>query len=283
MSTTTEENTKLVKYEPTDAAIAELKTRLDATLIDCRTPQGYEAARRGIGECRALRVAVEKKRVALKADALEYGRRVDSEAKRITAMLEAIEDPLQAKKDAIDNEKKRIAQEAEEKRLAAIRAEEERLIAVAKAERDALVAEENRKLEEQRAAIRAEQEKLAAEKARIEAEQAAERAKLEAERKAQEAAAHEAWLKQEAAIKEAFAAQEQEKLRRRPNAKSWTPNGEPSRRNAMPSNVSGLPRKPQNVSSVRRGSGSSWSGSKPNGWPRRKPNDWRRNRHGLRR
>jgi hypothetical protein len=136
MSTTTEQ-TRLINYAPTDAALAEMKARLVATKFDCRTPAGYDAARRGIAECRTLRVAVEKKRVELKADALAWGKKVDTEAKRITAELESIEEPLQAAKDAIDNEKKRIAQEAEEKRLAAIRAEEERLAAEAKAKRDA--------------------------------------------------------------------------------------------------------------------------------------------------
>ena len=217
-------NVGVIEYSPTDASLAEMKTRLAVAKFDCKTPMGYEAARKGIAECRTLRVAVEKKRVELKADALAWGKKVDAEARRITSELESIEEPLQAAKDAIDNEKKRIAQEAEAKRLAELKAEEDRKAAEAEAERQALIAEENRKLAEQREALRIEQEKMAAERAeneRLAAEVRAEhekkmreeQAKLDAARKAQEAAAHEAWLKQEAAIKEAFAIQEQARLK----------------------------------------------------------------------
>jgi hypothetical protein len=165
----------LVQYDPTDAAIAEMKQRLKADLFDCSTTSGYEGCRKAIAEVRAIRVNVEKHRKFLKEESLEYGRKVDSEAKRITAELESIEEPLKAKKQAIDDEKERVKREAEEKRLAAIKAEQDRVAAEAEAKRQAEIAAENARMAAEREALRVEQEKLAV-----------ERAKVEAERKAQE-------------------------------------------------------------------------------------------------
>jgi len=66
------------------------------------------------------RVAVEKKRKDLKADALEWGRKVDAEAKRISALLEPIEVHLQTEEDKVTKEKERIKAEK-------IRLEQERV------------------------------------------------------------------------------------------------------------------------------------------------------------
>ena len=35
----------MINFSPTDSAIAELRTRLDASLVDCSKPSDYEAAR----------------------------------------------------------------------------------------------------------------------------------------------------------------------------------------------------------------------------------------------
>ena len=63
---------------------------------------------------RTARTDVEKRRKELKQDALDYGRLVDSTAKRITERLEAIEGPLKANKELIDAENERIKREKEE-------------------------------------------------------------------------------------------------------------------------------------------------------------------------
>jgi hypothetical protein len=78
-------------------------------------PADYKAVSAAISEVKTKRVEVEKTRKVFKADALEYGRKVDAEAKRVTALLLEIEEPLKATKQAVDDEK---AREAEEKRLA---------------------------------------------------------------------------------------------------------------------------------------------------------------------
>lgn len=60
---------------------------------------------------KSIRVDVEKKRVSLKADSLEYGRRVDSEANRITQLLLPIEKHLLEQEDFRKKEKERIKAE----------------------------------------------------------------------------------------------------------------------------------------------------------------------------
>lgn len=107
---------ELQKYNMTDAAIAKLKT--DYMVLTVKTPQdiaGYEIVRKARIDIKKRRVEVEKIRVQLKAESLEYGRRVDGEAKRITALLEPIEDHLIRQEKIVDDERARIKAEAEAK------------------------------------------------------------------------------------------------------------------------------------------------------------------------
>lgn len=181
----TEESTFLVRYDVSDAWIAEMKARCADLAFD--TPAQYRESTKALQVVRETRTSVEKRRVDLKRDILAAGRLVDSEAKRITALLLEIETPLKAKKDAVDDEKARQKREEEEARLWAERELE--------AQRQA---EEKKKADE---AARIERERLAAERAEFEAQKAAaakereqaeaaarlERQKLEAERAALEA------------------------------------------------------------------------------------------------
>ena len=105
----------------TDAAIDVL--RQEYAGLEIKTTADYERVRLAIADVRDRRVTVEKTRVELKAGALEYGRRVDSEAKRITAMLAEIEEPLKAEKQRVDDEKARVKREKEEAERARIEAE----------------------------------------------------------------------------------------------------------------------------------------------------------------
>lgn len=121
------------------------------------SPQGYKAVQAAIGELRSARVDVERRRKDLKAESLEYGRRVDEVAKYLTGLIEAIEHPLKAKKAAVDEEKARIKAEKEAAERAAIeakiRAEQEAETARLKAEAERL-AQERAALEAERAALR---------------------------------------------------------------------------------------------------------------------------------
>ncbi len=96
-----------VKYDITNAAINQL--RLQYAGLEIIDKPSYKAIVAAIADVRGRRTSVEKRRKELKAGALDYGRRVDGEAKRITELLEAIEEPLKEKKLAEDSkETKRI-------------------------------------------------------------------------------------------------------------------------------------------------------------------------------
>ena len=108
-------DTNIIDYSVTDAALAELKQKYGSLRATFGDGMAYKSVTDAISVVRTLRVNVEKKRVELKADALEYGRKVDAEAKRITAALLEVEEPLKANKDEIDAEKERLRAEKAKK------------------------------------------------------------------------------------------------------------------------------------------------------------------------
>lgn len=152
-----------------DEIISGLKGRL--TGLTANTYDGYQMVKAGIAEARTFRTGVEKARKELKKSALDWGRKVDTEAKRVTDLIMQIETPLREEKSRIDDE-------AERKRKAVEKAE--RLAAEAKerAEKEAREAEEQAKREEEKRQHEAEQAKLKAERESL----AKERKKLDAER-----------------------------------------------------------------------------------------------------
>ena len=83
------------EYGISDAKIAELAEKYN-DLREIKDTASRAMAAAGRRECRELRIAVEIKRKELKADALEFGRKVDGEAKRVTELLRQVEDPLDA-------------------------------------------------------------------------------------------------------------------------------------------------------------------------------------------
>lgn len=170
-------STHVVEYSVSDAAIEKLRERYSGLTI--ANTADYERVRVGIGEIRDIRVQVEKTRVELKADALAYGRKVDAEAKRITALLLEIEEPLKLEKQKVDDEKARVKREKEE-------AERRRIEEELRIKREAEEAEVARLKAEQDERDRIERERIAAEQ-KAEADRLAkERAALEAERAAAE-------------------------------------------------------------------------------------------------
>ena len=150
-------------------AIAKLKAEyqgLDAT-------KDYKAVVEAIAHLRGLRTGVEARRVALKAWALEHGRKVDGRAKELTALLEEIEGPLKAQRKAIDDAKEN---ERREKEAAELRRVQEELRVAREAEeakRKAEREEEDRKQAAARAEIEAERKKLADERAKVDADRRA--------------------------------------------------------------------------------------------------------------
>lgn len=85
--------------------------------LSADTKDGYESVRKAIAVCRTTRTGIEKKRKELNEDARVWINSVNAEAKRLTSAIEEIEDPLKAKKQAVDDEKERIKRQAEEARV----------------------------------------------------------------------------------------------------------------------------------------------------------------------
>jgi colicin import membrane protein len=225
--------TKLAtQYNVPDARIAELKAKYSGlTIMSVTDKKGYDLVHSARMEVKELRLAVEKKRVELKAYSLEYGRKVDAEAGRIKKLLEPLEESLEAEEERIDAEKEAIRAAAQNAvhhpynigDLAAMPAtafalvlatateahelrEKERLAAEAalaekRAEEERLAREQ---AEAKAAAEKAERERLAAERAKLDAEQAEFRRQQEefqAQRRAQEQADRDKRIAEEAAAR----------------------------------------------------------------------------------
>ena len=190
----------LVQYGITAEDIAATRRKYEGLTAD--SPGGYELVRRAISEIRTTRVAIEERRVALKSDALAYGRLVDVKAKELTGMLLSIEEPLKAKKALIDDEKERRRAEAEAERVRLFeeaqrqkRAAEEALAQAERETKEAKLREAEAEAEAERARLDEERKALAVEREALRAErEAAERAQLErdARIKAEEAATEKA-------------------------------------------------------------------------------------------
>lgn len=223
--------TAIAEYSKTEAALATLSTNYKGVIYDVTTAEGMKAASAGRAELRTYRTSLEKVRQALKVDVLERGRAIDGEAKRITAELESLENPIdeQIKKEekrredirlaaqreveAKIMEEQRLAKEAEERRIAVERAEiaaqQEALAQAQREQREREVAAQREIEERERAArLRIEDEQREArrlqqvEEDRIRAERKAEQDKIDeahrveaerlrAEREAQEATRRE--------------------------------------------------------------------------------------------
>lgn len=109
----------VIEYNITDAAIEKLSKQFSP--LEITDTKSYKAVQIAIGEVRGYRISVERTRKELKKDALAYGRKVDTEAKRITALLLSIEEGLKAKKQVVDDQK--AAEKAEKARIEAERVE----------------------------------------------------------------------------------------------------------------------------------------------------------------
>lgn len=86
--------TSIAEYSKTAVALAELRERYKGVIFDVTTREGMQTAIKGRAELRSYRVALEKTRVEIKAPALKRAQEIDSEARRITAELLALETPI---------------------------------------------------------------------------------------------------------------------------------------------------------------------------------------------
>lgn len=111
-------STAIAEYKPVEAGLAELRQRYANVVFDLTTAAGDKAARAARKELVTLRTSLEAKRKALKAPALDYSRRIDSEAQRITAEIAKLEEPIdeQIKADEQRREAERQRRADEEAR-----------------------------------------------------------------------------------------------------------------------------------------------------------------------
>lgn len=109
----------VVQYDRTEARLAELRTRFEGATFDLTTTAGDKAARAARLELVKLRTGLEDQRKAHKAPAVEFGKLIDSEAKRLTAEIVALEEPIDAQIKA--DEQRRENERAERERIAAER------------------------------------------------------------------------------------------------------------------------------------------------------------------
>ena len=144
-----------IEYPETQEKIEALRREVKEAIPDpetaVQTASGYENVKTMLQLCTNRRTAIERRRVDLKADALKFGREVDSLAKSLREGFESIEAPLRAAKQKIDDARKK----AEEDRL---RAEKE------KAEAEAKEKAEREKREKEDAERRTAEEKAEADR-----------------------------------------------------------------------------------------------------------------------
>jgi hypothetical protein len=106
----------IVAYSYTEAALAALRAKYSGATYNLTTTAGDRAARAARLELVTLRGNLEKKRKELKAPALDFGKKIDSEAARLTAEIQALEAPIDAqiKADEKRREDERRAKEEAE-------------------------------------------------------------------------------------------------------------------------------------------------------------------------
>lgn len=97
-------------FSKTEAYLAELEQDYKK-VPDCETAEGYAKAKEGVTTLRTCRTAIEKERKRIKQPYLDAGKIIDSEAKRITERLVALEEPLKEAKKEIDEREKRQKEE----------------------------------------------------------------------------------------------------------------------------------------------------------------------------
>lgn len=80
----------LAVYDQFRAMIVELKETNNKTVFDYHSPKGNKEARSYIYKLRQSKTAIEAARKKEKAESLEYGRKVDAQAKELTAEIDSM-------------------------------------------------------------------------------------------------------------------------------------------------------------------------------------------------
>lgn len=113
--------TEITEYSPTETALAALRDQYAGKTFEVATPAGMKLAIAARAELRDYRVNLEKMRKQIKEPALRRCQLIDTEARRITTELVALEDPIDAQIKAEEKrreDEKAAKLEAERRRLA---------------------------------------------------------------------------------------------------------------------------------------------------------------------
>lgn len=110
-----------ITFEETKEALEQLVSESSSlTVAGVNDKEGLAAVRKARIDLKNYRTSIEKRRKALKAESLEYGRQVDGTAKALTAIIEPEEKRLEHEEGIVEREKARLAQEAEDRRKATL-------------------------------------------------------------------------------------------------------------------------------------------------------------------
>lgn len=105
-----------IEFNITDTKLAEMSEKfMVLKLTDFNDKVGFNKIVEYRKEVKDVRVNVEKKRKELKAKSLKFGKDVDLEAKRVTALLLVMEDHLIEQENVVKKEKERIQAEKQKK------------------------------------------------------------------------------------------------------------------------------------------------------------------------
>jgi phage-related minor tail protein len=110
----------LAEYDRVAAGIAELTRQYGSVVFDVTTTTGMDGAKAARAAIREPRYEIERVRKAAKAPLLSLGKKIDSEAARITGELMKLEDPIHAQIAAEEKRK-------EDERAAKVQAELDRV------------------------------------------------------------------------------------------------------------------------------------------------------------
>lgn len=113
----------VAEFDRVAAGLAELQSKYKGVVYDVTTTKGMAEAKEARRAVREPRIEVEKIRKAAKAPILALGKKLDSEAARITKELEALEGPIDEQIKTEESRKERERQEkieAEMKRVSAL-------------------------------------------------------------------------------------------------------------------------------------------------------------------
>lgn len=111
-----------ISYEVTKAEIEKVvSAALMLRVNDVNDKAGLDRCQKEQSNLTRMTSTIEKQRVEMKRESLEYGRQVDSIAKELAGPLEKAKAHLQEQRNIVKREAERIAKEAEEKRQTKIR------------------------------------------------------------------------------------------------------------------------------------------------------------------